>query len=112
MTKKEDDSRYPYIHACDFVRNAAPWDESGCTMSRSTASQIRALFSLALGVDDKEVAEKLADAFLRYEPMIYIFKTDDRLEKVDVPIDAIGYKIVTFAGMKQAHWLQPRRDVD
>lgn len=100
--------RYPYTHACDYIRTASPWGKSGCILSRSDASQIRQLISLALDMDDKEVAEKLADTFLKYEPMIYVFKTNDRFEKVDVPDNAIGYKVVTIAGMKQAHWLQPK----
>ena len=112
MKRKETDSRYPYTHACDFLRSAAPWDEGGCTMSRSDASQVRQLISLALGVDDKEVAERLADTFLNYEPKIYVFKTNDRFEKVDMPENAISFKIVTIAGMKQAHWLQPRSDIE
>ena len=112
MKNKETDSRYPYTYACDFLRSAAPWDEGGCTMSRSDASQVRQLISLALGVDDKEVAERLADTFLNYEPKIYVFKTNDRFEKVDVPENAISFKIVTIAGMKQAHWLQPRSDIE
>ena len=112
MKNKETDSRYPYTYACDFLRSAAPWDEHGCTMSRSDASQVRQLTSLALGVDDKEVAERLADTFLNYEPKIYVFKTNDRFEKVDVPENAISFKIVTIAGMKQAHWLQPRSDIE
>ena len=112
MKNKKTDPRYPYTHACDFIRSAASWDEHGCTMSRSDASQVRHLISLALGVDDKEVAERLADTFLNYEPKIYVFKTNDRFEKVDVPENAISFKIVTIAGMKQAHWLQPRSDIE
>ena len=102
-----EDGRYPYTYACDYIRTASPYGDTGCILSRSDASQIRQLISLALDMDDKEVAEKLADTFLKYEPMIYVFKTNDRFEKVDVPDNAIGYKVVTIAGMRQAQWLQP-----
>ena len=110
MKRKETDSRYPYTYACDFLRSAAPWDEHGCTMSRSDASQVRQLMSLALGMDDKEVAERLADTFINYEPMIHVFENDK--ERFMPPENAISFKIVTIAGIKQAHWLQPRSDIE
>jgi len=108
MKNKKSDPRYPYTHACDFLRGAAPWDEQGCTMSRATASQVRQLVSLALGVDDEEIANKLADTFLNYEPMIHVFEDDK--ERFIPPENAISFKIVTLCGSKQAHWLQPRSD--
>lgn len=106
MTKKEkkSDSRYPYTYACDLIRNASPWDDSGCIMSRATASQVRQIISLALGIDDKKVAEKLADMFLRYEPMIHVFNNDT--ERFKPPENIIAFKIVHIGGRKQAHWLQ------
>lgn len=110
MKNKATDPRYPYTHACDFLRSAASWDEHGCTMSRSDASQARQLISLALGVDDKELADRLADTFLNYEPMIHLFNDND--ERFVPPENAISYKIVSIAGMKQAHWLQPRSDIE
>ncbi len=108
QTEHEKDSRYPYTYACDFIRTVSPWDDNGCILDRSDASNIIELMSLALDMNNETLAEELADTFLSYEPMIHVFKTDDRFEKVDVPDDAIGYKIVHVAGMKQAHWLQPK----
>jgi transposase len=61
------DSRYPYTYACDFIRNLGPVDNSGVVLSRSDASQIRSGIARALGIDDKELAEKLADAQLANE---------------------------------------------
>ncbi|MCK4666824.1 hypothetical protein KAU33_08745 [Candidatus Dependentiae bacterium] len=106
MTKKEknSDSRYPYTYACDLIRNASPWDDNGCIISRATASQIRQIVSMSLGVDDKKVAEKLADMFLKYEPMIHVFNNDT--ERFEPPENIIAFKIVYIGGRKQAHWLQ------
>ena len=102
--EKKSDSRYPYTYACDLIRSLAPWDEGGCTMSRATASQIRQIVSMSWGVDDKKVAEKLADMFLKYEPMIHVFNNET--ERFEPPENIIAFKIVHLGGQKQAHWLQ------
>lgn len=106
MTKKEkkSDSRYPYTYACDFIRSVSPWGDDGCAISRATASQIRQIISLSLGIDDRKVAEKLADMSLKYEPVIHVFNNET--ERFEPPEDIIGFKIVHFCGKKQAHWLQ------
>jgi hypothetical protein len=61
------DSRYPYTYACDFIRRAGPANYSGVVLSRSNASQIRMVISEAIGMDDHELACKLADAELAFE---------------------------------------------
>jgi hypothetical protein len=58
------DSRYPYTYACDFIRAAGPVGSEGVVLSRSDASQIRQSIAGALGMDDHELACKLADAQL------------------------------------------------
>lgn len=58
------DSRYPYTHSCDFIRGLGPVGSSGVVLSRSDASRIRQGIATALGVDDEELARKLADRFL------------------------------------------------
>ena len=63
------DSRYPYTYAADYVRGfVTDYDETlrvqKTTMSRSEASQARKAFAIALGMDDEELARKLADAYL------------------------------------------------
>ena len=58
------DSRYPYTYACDFIRAAGPVGSEGVVLSRSDASQIRQSIADALGMDDHELACKLADAQL------------------------------------------------
>jgi hypothetical protein len=58
-------SRYPYTYACDYIRVLGPVDCSGAVLSRADASQIRSGIAKALGIDDEELAEKLADAQLK-----------------------------------------------
>jgi predicted protein tyrosine phosphatase len=63
------DSRYPYTYAADYVRAFVTDfnEEIGMrttTMSRSEAAQARKAFAIALGMDDAELARKLADAYL------------------------------------------------
>lgn len=62
-----NDSRYPYTYACDFIRSLGPVGKDGVVLSRSDASQIRTGIAKALGIDDKELAEKLADVQLANE---------------------------------------------
>ena len=57
-------SRYPYTEACDAMRELTEWksgDSEGITFSRSEASQIRAFIAKAIGMDDFELACKIAD---------------------------------------------------
>jgi len=60
------DSRYPYTYACDYIRRAGPVAQSGVVLSRSDASQIRRQIANALGMNDHELACKLADAEMVY----------------------------------------------
>ena len=61
------DSRYPYTYACDFIRMAGPVGSGGVVLSRSDASQIRQSIAEVLGMDDHELACKLANAELARE---------------------------------------------
>lgn len=61
------DSRYPYTYACDFIRAAGPVGSEGVVLSRFDASQIREAIAKALGMDDQELAGRLADAQLANE---------------------------------------------
>lgn len=57
-------SRYPYTYACDLIRAWAGYNEQGTKLSRSDASQIRSNIAEILGVDDEELAKKLADFYV------------------------------------------------
>jgi hypothetical protein len=59
----ENDTRYPYTYAADFVRGLAGYGEGGTKLSRSDASQVRQGIAAALGMDDSELARKLADHY-------------------------------------------------
>jgi hypothetical protein len=61
------DSRYPYTYSCDFIRRAGPISSEGVVLSRADASKIRRQIALALGMDDRELACKLADAQLVHQ---------------------------------------------
>ena len=106
MTDKNTDGKYPYTYACDYLRSASPWGKNGCVLSRSDTSQILKLIATAMCKNDEEIAKRLADTFLKYEPMIHIFVDD---EPFIVPDNSIGFKIVHISGMKQAMWLQPKK---
>jgi len=58
------DSRYPYTYAADFIRSYGPFSAKGVVLSRSDASKIREAIAKALGIDDEELAKKLANAEL------------------------------------------------
>lgn len=57
------DSRYPYTYAADYVRGLAGYGEGGTKLSRGDASQVRQGIAAALGMDDAELARKLADYY-------------------------------------------------
>ena len=59
----ENDSRYPYTYACDFLRGLAGYGEGGTKLSRADASQVRSGIADALGMADDELARKLADHY-------------------------------------------------
>lgn len=52
----KNDSRYPYTYACDHIRGIV-----GSQCSRSQASQVRQLLAKLAGVDDEEMARRIAD---------------------------------------------------
>ena len=64
------DTRYPYTYAADYVRNLAGYGEQGTKLSRSDASHIRIGIATALGMDDAELARKLADHYKANEDAI------------------------------------------
>lgn len=64
------DTRYPYTYAADYVRSLAGYGENGTKLSRSDASRIRSGIALALGMDDAELARKLADYYKANEDTI------------------------------------------
>lgn len=59
-----EDSRYPYTYAADYVRSLAGYGEDGSTkLNRSDASRIRSEIAAAIGMEDAELARKLADRY-------------------------------------------------
>jgi hypothetical protein len=67
MTKTTD-SRYPYTYSCDLIRRAGPIRAGeGVILSRSDASQIMQLIASAIGMDERELACKLADVQIEHE---------------------------------------------
>ena len=70
---KKIDSRYPYTYAADFIRAIIGCDSEGAILSRCQASQLRTEIADAIGMDDEELAKKLADAELA--------KTDEEINE-------------------------------
>ena len=66
MNKSKDktDPRFPYTYACDLIRAIPDVTSNGLKLSRSEASRIRSTISKILGMDDGDVAEKLAKYYL------------------------------------------------
>jgi hypothetical protein len=64
------DTRYPYTYSADLIREVAAEGKSGDfypnSLSRSEASSIRMMISSVLGMDDAEIARKLADHYLKH----------------------------------------------
>lgn len=73
------DARYPYTYAADFLRSLAGYGEHGTKLSRSDASRVRSGIAMALGMDDAELAEKLADYFKSNEDEIVASQVGDFL---------------------------------
>lgn len=65
-------SRYPYTYAADYLRGFGGFDRRGTRLSRADASQVRQAVSKALGLDDAEVAERLADYYLAHQTELTI----------------------------------------
>lgn len=81
----EHDPRYPYTHASDYLRMYGGIDRSGVRLSRADASSIRSAVAVAIGMDDEELARKLAD---------YYKANEDRL------IDEHAEQLLRGLGMK------------
>ena len=64
------DSRYPYTYACDLIRSKGGYGDNGTNLSRSDASQIMHLFSGVLGINEVELANKLANYYLKNQETI------------------------------------------
>lgn len=96
-----EDGRYPYTYAADYLRAINP------EISRSDMSKIRHMIADVLGISDEDLAKKLADKHLSVEPQVYVFK--DEKERIDIPKDAIAFRITTIVGMKMATWLSPKK---
>jgi hypothetical protein len=69
MTKSKD-SRYPYTYACDYIRSLAGYGEQGTKIGRSDASTIMKGIAQVIGIDDEELACKLADYYKENEERI------------------------------------------
>ena len=106
MKGKEADSKYPYDYASAFIQTISPWDENGYCMESSQAIYIRKMIAMVLDVDDEELAEKLADAYLKYEFKTQMFKTN--FKKIEFPEKSIGCKVINDGDVKFAYWLEPK----
>lgn len=58
------DTRYPYTYAADYLRMKIGDDYGKGLISRAAAAHAKALIAKVMGVDEREVACKLADAYL------------------------------------------------
>ena len=64
------DTRYPYTYSADYIRSLAGYTDGGTKLSRSDASKIVSGISSAIGMDEKELFEKLADYYLKNQEEI------------------------------------------
>ena len=55
--------RYPYTYAADYLR-IKMWEICGMQLSRADSSRIRHIIGEVLGMDDEDLAEKLANKYL------------------------------------------------
>ena len=72
MTEKKD-SCYPYTYAADHIRMLAGYtngNERGTKLSRSDASRIRQEIADIIGMNDEELAKKIADKYMIAENCI------------------------------------------
>ena len=59
-----NDTRYPYTYAADYIRSLAGYNENGTKISRSDASMIIHDIAKLLQMDGEHLAMKIADAEL------------------------------------------------
>lgn len=64
------DARFPYTYSADYIRSLAGYGEGGTKISRADASQIRTGIAEVIGMDDAELACKLAEHFKKNEDAI------------------------------------------
>lgn len=74
MKDLSKDGRYPYTYACDYIRSFGGYSENGMKLSRSDASRIRTAIAVAIGMDDRVLAEKLAN--------VELANTNEDIEKI------------------------------
>lgn len=58
------DTSYPYTYAADYLRMKIGDDYGKGLISRAAAAHAKALIAEVMGIDEREVACKLADAYL------------------------------------------------
>lgn len=57
--------KYPYTYAADYIRQIAGCNEFFNTkLSRSDASKIRQKIAKIIGIEDEELAKKLANIYI------------------------------------------------
>lgn len=60
-----DDPRYPYTYAYDYIREiVGVGDDGSIKISRSDASQIVSVLADLVGLDNEEMAKRIADRYL------------------------------------------------
>lgn len=63
--EKITDTRYPYTYAADYLRTKIGDDYGKGLISRASAAQARVIIASVTGVDEREIACQLADAYCR-----------------------------------------------
>lgn len=58
---QQEDSRYPYTYSADFIRSLVGYKDGSTILNRVRASTLRQGIADALGMDDEELAIRLAD---------------------------------------------------
>lgn len=66
----KDNGRYPYTYACDYMRVYSGYSQQGINLSRGDASHIRQAIAAAIGMDDHELACKIADYYIENEEKV------------------------------------------
>ena len=64
MNNAEQDTRYPYTYAADYIRGIAGYNKEGTKLSRADASAIIKEIAEKIGQDRETIAKRLADAEL------------------------------------------------
>lgn len=61
---EKEDSRYPYTYAADYLRMFVGDDYGKGLISRSAAAAIHHEISRIIGMNEEEMAKKIADKYL------------------------------------------------